>query len=94
MTAIEVTGRLVCASPTEAMTVGQHLPLHIRLTRAEPGCERFEVKLTSHPFVFAVSERFADQAAYEAHQARVAASEWGRATAGITREYEIRVVDE
>lgn len=94
MSAVEVTGRLICSSVEEMSIVTQHLPRHIQLTRAEPGCERFEVKLTSHPFVFAVSERFVDQAAYAAHQARTAMSEWGRATASVKREVEVRLVDD
>ena len=32
---------------------------------------------------------FQDAAAFTAHQQRVAGSEWGRATAGIERRYEI-----
>jgi hypothetical protein len=33
-----------------------------------------------------------DQAAFDSHQARVQASEWGRATAGIERDYVVASV--
>ena len=60
------------------------------LTRAEAGCISFEVTKTSDPMVWAVSERFVDAAAFEAHQARAAASDWAAQTAGIARDYTIR----
>ncbi len=66
-----------------------HLPNHIRLTRAEPGCLRFEVLPTSDPMVWTVEETFVDQHAFEAHQARTRSSEWAHETASIRREYEI-----
>ncbi|OWY15452.1 antibiotic biosynthesis monooxygenase [Thioclava sp. F34-6] len=87
--ALRLTGRLICANSTEAGIVHAHLPDHIALTHAEPGCEMFEVRQGADPLVFTVSERFTDRAAFEAHQARVQASEWGRATQGIARDYQI-----
>ena len=89
MTTVRLTGRLVCASDDEAAVVARHLPLHIALTRAEPGCESFEVTPGDEPRVWLVSERFRDAAAFHAHQARVAESAWGRATAGIERRYDV-----
>jgi quinol monooxygenase YgiN len=68
----------------------QHLPLHVELTRAEEGCVSFEVKRTHDLFVWQVDEQFLDAAAFRTHQERVAASEWGRATAGIERRYTIK----
>lgn len=74
--------------------VSAALPEHIRLTRAEPGCLAFDVTPDpDHPGRFRVSERFADQAAFEAHQTRARASDWARMTAGIPRNYEIRNAD-
>ncbi|OWY06686.1 antibiotic biosynthesis monooxygenase [Thioclava sp. IC9] len=87
--ALRLTGRLICADAAEAGIVRAHLPEHIALTHAEPGCEMFEVRQGADPLVFTVSERFTDRAAFEAHQARVQASEWGRATQGIARDYQI-----
>lgn len=86
---VELTGRLVCTGDDEAATVRRYLPRHIELTRAEAGCVRFEVVQSDDPLVWSVTERFAHQQAFEAHQARVRASAWGRATAGIRREYVI-----
>lgn len=74
--AVELTGRLLCADPDEAAAVRRHLPEHVALTRAEPGCLRFEVEPTEDPLVWTVSELFVDRAAFEAHQARIRSSPW------------------
>lgn len=87
---VVLTGVLVCATEDQSAVVAQHLPLHLALTRAEPGCESFEVTPSAERGVWLVSERFRDAASFRAHQARVADSEWGRATTGIERRYEIR----
>lgn len=66
------------------------LPRHVELTRAEPGCLQFDVvEATAPAGRFTVSERFADAAAFQAHQDRAAASDWGRITAGMPRSYTI-----
>ncbi|WP_138465393.1 putative quinol monooxygenase [Poseidonocella sp. HB161398] len=90
--AIRLAGELICADEAEAGTVRRHLPGHIRATLAEPGCLSFEVVPGAAPLVWQVRELFRDRAAFEAHQARAAASDWGRATAGIRRVYEISEV--
>lgn len=92
MSHVHLTGQLICRSSAEARTVGQHLPEHIILTRAEPGCLSFHVTPTTDPLVWDVAERFEDDTVFAAHQARVATSEWGRATAGIERRYTIERV--
>lgn len=89
MTDVRLTGRLVCKTADEARRVAIHLPQHIALTRAEPGCVSFDVTPTADPLIWEVAERFADEAVFRAHQDRVAGSEWGRETAGIERRYEI-----
>ncbi|MDO5668594.1 MAG: antibiotic biosynthesis monooxygenase [Corynebacterium sp.] len=66
-----------------------HLPRHVELTRAEPGCLDFEVWPVPGQPVWTVHERFADGAAFGAHQRRVAESEWGQATRGIERRYTV-----
>jgi quinol monooxygenase YgiN len=91
MSAVVFTGRLLCANEDEACVVRRHLDRHLELTRAEAGCLSFHVEPTRDPLVWSVSERFADQRSFDAHQERVRASEWGRVTAGITREYVITV---
>ncbi len=91
MTRVTLTGFLICRTLEEADRVAALLPDHIRLTRAEPGCLRFEVlRSSADPTRFAVSEAFCDRAAFEAHQMRAALTIWARATKGIPREYEIR----
>lgn len=69
--------------------VTQHLPLHIELTRAEPGCLSFEVNPTQNPLIWQVDEQFQDGDSFRAHQQRVARSESGRATTHFARHYEI-----
>ena len=90
MSRVSLSGRLVCASETEVAAVIATLPEHMRLSRAEPGCLSFEVTQTADPLVWRVEEAFVDRAAFEVHPARTKASEWGRATAGIVRDYEVR----
>ncbi len=68
------------------------LRAHIALTRAEPGCLSFDV--TPCPEVkgrFLVYEVFVGQQAFDAHQARTSASDWAKASAGIPRDYSIKV---
>ncbi len=63
------------------------LPAHIRLTRAEAGCVSFDVTPTQDPLIWDVCEIFTNRAAFDAHQARSAASNWAAETAGIRRDY-------
>lgn len=71
-------------------TVRIYLNDHIRLSRAEPGCLRFEVVQTSDPLIWQVDETFVDQAAFDAHQTRTKASPWYAATAHIARAFQMR----
>lgn len=86
---ITLTGRLVCSDGAEAATVLRHLDRHVELTRAEHGCLHFSVEPTTDPLVWTVHERFVDKSAFDSHQSRVRASDWGRATADIERDYVI-----
>ena len=86
---VALQGRLICRTPKEAETVRTHLPAHEVLSRAEPGCISFEVTATDDPLVWHVAEQFSSEEAFAAHQRRVAESEWGLATAGISREYRV-----
>lgn len=71
------------------------LPEHIRLTLAEPGCLSFQVSESGDVAGrFEVSEVFVDRAAFDAHQQRAKASAWFDVTAGIPRDYTIRVGSE
>jgi quinol monooxygenase YgiN len=86
---IHLRGRLICASHAQARAVIMALPDHIRLTRAEPGCLSFDVTPSDDPLIWQVAECFADRAAFDAHQARLAGTEWAVQTAGIARDYTI-----
>ncbi|MBN9128089.1 MAG: antibiotic biosynthesis monooxygenase [Paenarthrobacter ureafaciens] len=92
MSNVFLTGHLVCRDQEQVAVVVQHLPLHTKLTRAEPGCLSFEVNPTQNPLIWQVDERFQDAASFHAHQQRAAVSEWGRATANLERRYEINGV--
>lgn len=87
---MHLNGILKCADAAELDLIRRYLPEHIRLTRAEPGCLSFAVVQSDDPLIWQVAEQFVDRAAFEAHQARTRASAWGRATAGIVREFEVR----
>ncbi|GGX62134.1 antibiotic biosynthesis monooxygenase [Tateyamaria omphalii] len=87
---VTLDGVLRCATEAEAERVRAALPEHVRLTRAEPGCIRFDVLSTDDPMIWTVSEEFTDPAAFEAHQMRTANSVWAKKTAGIAREYTIK----
>ena len=86
---VTLTGLLRCADQSEAARVRGALEEHIRLTRAEPGCVSFHVTPTDDPLVWDVNEEFTNPAAFEAHQARAAASPWAEKTKGIARDYSI-----
>ncbi len=87
---LALSGFLICRSLDEADRVAGLLPEHIRLTRAEKGCLKFEViRSMSDPCRFAVSEFIASRADFEAHGARAQASLWGRSTKSIPRDYVI-----
>ena len=80
--------------PERLAAVTRALPEHIALTRAEPGCLAFAVTPSpDHPDRFVVSEIFADQPAFDAHQARAKASAWAEVTSGLPRHYTIRTED-
>ena len=86
---IHLTGRLICADEAEARIVRDHIDEHIRLTREEPGCERFDVAQTDDPLVFQIDETFTSRADFEAHQERAKSSTWGTVSAGIRRDFQV-----
>lgn len=87
---IQLSGRVICETDQDIDVVRSHLPAHIRLSRAEPGCLAFDVRQTANPRVWQVEESFTDQTAFDAHQARTKASPWFAATAHLRRDYQIR----
>jgi len=94
MARVRLSGFLLCRSLDEADRVSHLLADHVRLTRAEPGCLRFELlRSSADPTRFAVFEEFRDAEAFAAHRERASNSAWGRATRGIPRDYEITGLD-
>ena len=91
---IELNGHLRCRTEAEADLVRLYLSRHLELTRAEPGCIVFEVTPEEDGLTWAVHERFVDQAAFDAHQARAATSDWARQTADIPRDYTVDEIDQ
>ena len=89
---IRLRGQLICMTDDEARAVRTHLPDHIALTRAEPGCLTFDVAETDDPLVWEVMEAFRDRASFDAHQARTRDSAWFAATRGILRDFRLEEV--
>jgi quinol monooxygenase YgiN len=80
----------IAVPPDELAGLSPLLDEHVRLTRAEPGCLAFAVTPDpADPGRLDVAERFRDRAAFDAHQARTAASAWGAATRHLARHYRI-----
>ncbi|ABD80906.1 putative quinol monooxygenase [Saccharophagus degradans] len=72
----------------ELDAVRSALPVHIELTRKEPGCVAFDVELVlNSKNKFRVYEEFDSKASFELHQQRVKHSEWGRITKNVKRAY-------
>ncbi len=86
---IHVTGTLTCATEAEAEIVRRLLPEHIRLSRAEPDCLKFNVDPTANPLIWRLDESFVDRAAFTNHQTRTRASHWHKATAGLSRDFNV-----
>lgn len=84
---VALHGQLTCADMAQMLTALDLLPDHRTLSRAEPGCLRFEVDQSEDPMVWTLSELFADEAAFAAHQARTAASPWGQNSRALGRAF-------
>lgn len=90
---VALSGRLICADMAQMMLAMDLLPDHVRLSRSEPGCLRFDIAQDSDPLVWTLSELFIDRDAFQAHQDRTAASTWGRDSKDLTRDFTRREVD-
>ncbi|MGL5470781.1 MAG: putative quinol monooxygenase [Shewanella sp.] len=76
--------------PNDLAAVKDELDNHIYLTRAETGCLTFKVTQDPvNPCRFDVYEEFVDDAAFQAHQARVKSSRWGKITVNVERHYTV-----
>lgn len=68
---------------------------HIRLTRAEPGCLKFEIGQTENDTSrFDVHEEFVDRQAFLSHQQRLKTSAWARVSRNVKRHYTVTGLDE
>jgi len=86
---IRLTGQMICA-PHEVAAVARAAQVHIRLSRAEPGCRSFSLEQSGDdPCRWEVDETFANRAAFEAHQARTRDSDWWRITGHMVRRFEV-----
>ncbi|MBU2899032.1 putative quinol monooxygenase [Vibrio hepatarius] len=75
---------------SELGLVNSELIDHKRLTLEEEGCIIFQVTENSqNPLRFDVYEAFIDRAAFDYHQERVKASQWGKITTHVQRYYEV-----
>lgn len=90
---VALSGRLICEDTTQMMTALSLLPEHVRLSREEPGCLRFDIWQDDDPMIWHLAEVFIDADAFAAHQARNAASEWGRQSVGIARDFKRREIE-
>lgn len=80
----------IIVPPNDLAAVKDELDKHIQLTRAETGCLIFEVTQDHfNPCRFDVYEGFVDEAAFQAHQARVKSSRWGKITINVERHYTV-----
>ena len=77
---------VVCENPVQLMTVLEHLPAHLKATKAASGCLCYAVTQTDDPLIWHVDAVFADEASVTAYRSRTKASPWAQATAGIRRE--------
>jgi quinol monooxygenase YgiN len=66
------------------------LDTHKALTLAEQGCIVFRVIVDEvNKNKFNVYEEFVNQAAFDAHQARIKSSTWAKVTKDVERHYQI-----
>lgn len=74
----------------QAEAVMAALPLHVELSRAEPGCLRFDAEPDLNvPGRVVVREDYVDEAAFEAHKARNRASAWFTISADCPRTIKV-----
>lgn len=92
MAKVFLDGLLVATTAADRAVIDLYLDDHILLTRAEPGCLKFEV--TQDPKkrnVFIVSEEFEEEEDFEFHQERAKASEWGKVSDKLERKFTKRI---
>ena len=86
---IRLTGTLTCVTSDDLAVVQTCLPDHMRLSRAEPGCIRFDVTQSPDPMIWLLDETYVDRTAFEAHQARNRASVWWARSQALVRDFQL-----
>lgn len=85
---IQRLGGIFGPVPTgSAARIAALLPAHVAASRAEPGCLGFTVMPEPDGRCWRVDEAYSDEAALDHHRRRLAATDWGRETRGIPRDY-------
>ncbi|MFT4962658.1 MAG: quinol monooxygenase YgiN [Paracoccaceae bacterium] len=86
---IIINGTITC-TPDDIEMVVERVAEHVRLTRLEAGCIKFDITQSDDdPCVFNVSECFVDRAAFDSHTARTRASIWWEKSKHIPRDMNI-----
>ncbi len=89
MPAVHVKGYML-APISDVPAIIRQIPEHIRLTRAEKGCELFSLlQDQDDPCKFWVEERFSSTDAFAFHQNRIKQTLWGAITENCSRFYKI-----
>ena len=92
MSRVYLDGLLIANSAAHRAVIDLYLEDHIALTRAEPGCLKFEVTEDARDRnKFHVSEIFDSEDSFAAHQARAKDSEWGKHSEKLERKFSKRV---
>lgn len=85
---IALSVKLICADMEQMKIALNHLPEHVALSRAEPGCLFFATAQSDDPLIWQIEELYADEAALDAHKERLASSTWAKVSAQLKREIE------
>lgn len=85
---IALEGRLICKDMAQMMLALDLLTDLVSASRAEPGNLRYDLSQTDDPLIWKLNELFTDADAFAAHQARIAASRWGRESGEIGRDFQ------
>ena len=87
MTIVKLTGH-IDVPDTDIEIVEKYAPEHIRLSRAEPGCLKFDFwQDAENPNIYRLDEAFKDREAFDLHTARAKASKWGKVSSHLVRHF-------
>lgn len=89
---IKITGTLT-ASGEDIERARRLIPEHIALSRAEPGCLKFELtEDANQPGLWRLDELYRDENAFAHHKQRTKASRWGQESTDMVRDFVIEEV--